>query len=487
MKCAFNRKPLEEYFKVRHVMIKKNTGFVLLMAVVFCAHAVAQEMPNYPKTARVSHMDNYNGVAVSDPYRWLEDDNSPETARWVEEQNRFTFTYLGNISFRTRIKERLEKLYNYPKIGAPFRRGEYYYFFKNDGLQNQSVIYRQKGLDGQPEVLLDPNKFSADGTSVLANFSLSKDGKYAAYGISVGGSDWQELHVLEVATRKALPDLVRWVKVSGVSWQGDGFYYSRYPEPEKGKELSTKNENHQVYYHKVSTRQSEDELVYEDKANPLRFHGVYTSEDERFAFLNISDRSKGKRGNAVFYRDSLKRQKAFAPIVAEVGDDNISVVDNVGDKLLLYTNKNAPNGRVVLFDPQNPARTNWKDILPERPEPLQDVTTAGGKIFVTYLKDVMTRAYVYSLTARSKMRSRFRGRAQPEDSAVTKMTNSFSTASPRSPIRGRYSNTTSPRRRASCFAPRRLTSSQRITRRGRSSIPVKTGPEFRCSSHTEEV
>ncbi len=381
-------------------MIKKNTGFVLLMAVVFCAHAVAQEMPNYPKTARVSHMDNYNGVAVSDPYRWLEDDNSPETARWVEEQNRFTFTYLGNISFRTRIKERLEKLYNYPKIGAPFRRGEYYYFFKNDGLQNQSVIYRQKGLDGQPEVLLDPNKFSADGTSVLANFSLSKDGKYAAYGISVGGSDWQELHVLEVATRKALPDLVRWVKVSGVSWQGDGFYYSRYPEPEKGKELSTKNENHQVYYHKVSTRQSEDELVYEDKANPLRFHGVYTSEDERFAFLNISDRSKGKRGNAVFYRDSLKRQKAFAPIVAEVGDDNISVVDNVGDKLLLYTNKNAPNGRVVLFDPQNPARTNWKDILPERPEPLQDVTTAGGKIFVTYLKDVMTRAYVYSLTGK---------------------------------------------------------------------------------------
>ena len=379
-------------------MMRKSTGLVLLMAVIFCAQVIAQERLNYPKTTRGSHADIYNGVSVPDPYRWLEDDNSAETVRWVEEQNKLTFKYLESIPFRMRIKERLEKLYNYPKIGAPFRRGEYYYFFKNDGLQNQSVIYRQKGLDGQPEVLLDPNKFSADGTSVLSNFSLSKDGKYATYGISTGGSDWQELHVLEVATRKTLPDLVRWVKVSGASWQGDGFYYSRYPEPEKGKELSTKNENHQVYYHRVGTLQSEDELVYEDKANPLRFHSVFTSEDERFAFLNISDRSKGKRGNALFYRNALKGQKAFAPIVAEIGDDNTSVVDNVGDKLLLYTNKNAPNGRVVLFDTQNPAETNWKEVVAEKPEPLENVTTAGGKMFVTYLKDVMTRAYVYGLT-----------------------------------------------------------------------------------------
>ncbi|MGA9767779.1 MAG: prolyl oligopeptidase family serine peptidase [Blastocatellia bacterium] len=381
-------------------MIKKNTGYVLLMVVVFCTQAIAQDRLSYPKTAKVPHIDSYNGVAVADPYRWLEDDNSPETARWVEEQNKLTFKYLENIAYRTRVRERLEKLYNYPKIGAPFRRGEYYYFFKNDGLQNQSVIYRQKGLDGQPEILLDPNRFSADGTSVLSNFSLSKDGKYVAYGISTGGSDWQELHVLEINSRKALPDLIRWVKISGASWQGDGFYYSRYPEPEHGKELSTKNENHQVFYHRVGTGQAEDELIYEDKANPLRFHSVFTSEDERFAFLNISDRSKGKRGNAIFYRDSLKGQKAFKPIVADVGDDNISVIDNIGDKLLLYTDKNAPNGRVALFEPQTPAETNWKVILPEKPEPLENVTTAGGKIFATYLKDVMTRVYVYSVTGR---------------------------------------------------------------------------------------
>ena len=381
-------------------MKRKNASLVLLMVAALCAMAVAQEKFNYPRTAKSSHTDNYHGTTVADPYRWLEDDNSPETAKWVEEQNRVTFAYLEKIPYRRAIKERLEKLYNYPKIGAPFRRGEYYYFFKNDGLQNQSVIYRQKGLDGQPEVLLDPNKFSADGTSVLSNFSLSKDGKYVAYGISTGGSDWQELHVMEVATRKVLPDVVKWVKVSGASWQGGGFYYSRYPEPEKGKELSTKNENHQVFFHKVGTPQSEDELVYEDRANPLRFHTAFTDQDERFAFLNISDRSKGKKGNAIFYRDSLKGEKKFTPIVAEVGDYNVGVIDDFDDKLLLYTNKNTPNGKVVLFDPQNPEEKNWKDVLPEKPETLQNVTTAGGKMFVTYLKDVTTRAYVYSLTGK---------------------------------------------------------------------------------------
>jgi prolyl oligopeptidase PreP (S9A serine peptidase family) len=286
-------------------MRRKSISLGWLLAGALCALAIAQEKLNYPKTAKVSHTDSYHGVTVADPYRWLEDDNSPQATQWVAEQNRLTFGYLEKIPFRARLKERLEKIYNYPKIGAPFRRGEYYYFFKNDGLQNQSAIYRQKGLNGQPEVLLDPNQFSPDGTSALTVFSLSKDGKYAAYGVSNGGSDWQELRVMEVATRKTLPDLLKWVKVSGASWQGDGFYYSRYPEPEKGKELSTRNENHQVYFHKVGEPQTQDTLVYEDKANPLRFHGVGASEDERFAFLNISDRGKGQKGNAVFYRDIL--------------------------------------------------------------------------------------------------------------------------------------------------------------------------------------
>jgi prolyl oligopeptidase len=356
----------------------------------------AQQQFQYPKTRKVDYVDVYHGTKVADPYRWLEDDNSAETKQWVEEQNKVTFGYLEKIPFRTKIKDRLTQLQNYPKYSSPSRRGEYFIFSKNDGLQNQSVLYIQKGLDGKPEVLIDPNKLSEDGTTRLGAFALSKDGKYAAYGISRGGSDWQEYHVMEVASRKTLSDTLKWVKVSGISWQGDGFYYSRYPEPEKGHELSTKNENHQVYFHKVGAAQSEDELVYQDPAHPQRFHGVRTTEDERFAILNISDRGTGKNGNALFYRDLKSGDKTFKPLIAEITNNIFTVVDNVGDKFLIETNKNAPNGRVILIDPKSPEE-GWKDVLPEKPEPLSGVNSAGGKLFATYLKDVADRVYVYSL------------------------------------------------------------------------------------------
>ncbi|HZN12579.1 MAG TPA: prolyl oligopeptidase family serine peptidase, partial [Blastocatellia bacterium] len=371
-----------------------QTAAAALAVSCLAASALAQQLP-YPKTRKVDHIDTYHGTKVPDPYRWLEDDNSPETAQWVAEQNKVTFGYLEKIPYRLKIKERLEKLYNYPKYSAPFRRGEYYFFSKNDGLQNQSVLYRQKGLDGKPEVLLDPNTFSADGTSRLGAFALSKDGKYAGYGISRGGSDWQEYYVLEVETKKALPETLKWVKVSQIAWQGDGFYYSRYDEPTKGKELSFKNEGHKAFYHRVGTPQSADELVYEDKdkANAERFHNVRTTEDERYAVLYISDRGKGKKGNALFYR--ARGEKEFRPIVAEIGNDSFGVIDNVGDKFLVQTDKDAPNGKVVLFDPKEPG--NWKVVIPEKPEPLEGAGTAGGKLFATYLKDVTTRAYVYSL------------------------------------------------------------------------------------------
>src|SRR5215510_13454406 len=253
-----------------------------------CLPLFAQKL-QYPNTKRIDHVDTYFGATVADPYRWLEDESSPDTAKWVEAENRVTFGYLEGIPYRQAVKARLEKLYNYPRYGAPFRRGEYYFFSKNDGLQNQSVYYIQKGIDGTPQVLVDPNKFSKDGTSQLAGFSISKDGKYLAYGISQGGSDWREVHVMEIATRKALPDVLNWVKVSGTSWQGDGFYYSRYDAPKQGKELTSSNDDHKVFYHHVGTAQSADELVYQDKANPQRFHTVGTTEDERFAMLNISD------------------------------------------------------------------------------------------------------------------------------------------------------------------------------------------------------
>ncbi|MFS8086786.1 MAG: hypothetical protein ACMG6H_14220, partial [Acidobacteriota bacterium] len=214
----------------------------------------------YPETKKDDVVDNYFGTSVPDPYRWLEKNDSPEVAAWVEAENKVTFAYLNQIPYRAQVKDRLTKLLNYPKYSSPSRRGEWFIFSKNDGLQNQNVFYIQKGLDGPPELLLDPNKFAADGTSRLGAFSWSNAGKYIGYGISQGGSDWNEIHVLDVATRKPLTDQLQWVKASGVSWRGDeGFYYSRYPTPEKGKELTTKNEFQAVYYHKVGTAQSDDE------------------------------------------------------------------------------------------------------------------------------------------------------------------------------------------------------------------------------------
>ena len=369
------------------------------LAAFLCPAAVSAQKLQYPTTKKVEQVDTYHGVKVADPYRWLEDEKSPEVAKWVEEQNKVTFSYLGSIPYRERVRARLEKVFNYPKYGSPFRRGEYYFFSKNEGLQNQSVLYIQKGLDGTPEVLLDPNKFSAEGTTQLAGFALSKDTKYASFCKASGGSDWRDCYVMEVATRKQLPDELKWVKVSGMAWAGDGFYYSRYDAPEGGNLMTAANEGHKVYFHKVGTPQAQDVLVYEDKdkANLQRFHNVSTTEDERFAILNISDRGKGKKGNALFFRDLSKGDKAWTPIVAEVGDDIYSVIDNVGDKFLLQTNRGAPNWKVVLFDPKNPAESNWKTILAEKAEPLQGVGTGGGKLFATYLKDVTTRAYVYSL------------------------------------------------------------------------------------------
>ena len=382
----------------RMAEVIKMTGAGLLAATFFGWGSGQSPRLRYPETRKVDHVDTYHGVQVPDPYRWLEDDNSADTAKWVEEQNKVTFGYLETIPYREKLKARLETLYNYPKISAPSRKQNYYLFSKNDGLQNQSVLYIQTGLDGKPEVLLDPNRWSEDGTVRLGAFALARDAKHAVVGTSRSGSDWQEYQVMEVATRKMLPETVRWVKVSSVAWAGDGFFYSRYPEPEKGRELSTRNENHQVWFHRIGTPQSADELVYEDAANPQRFHTVQTTEDERYAILTISDRGRGKKGNSVFYRDLRSGRKEFLPIVAEIGDDSFQVIDNVGETFLVETNQGAPNGKVVRFDPRKPGQ--WATVLPERPEPLQSVGTAGGKLFATYLKDVTTRAYVFSLTGK---------------------------------------------------------------------------------------
>ena len=365
----------------------------LLMSSFIVAHGQNTQLITYPKARKTNQVDTYHGTQVADPYRWLEDDRSVETADWVKAENNVTFEYLAQIPYRKQLQNRLEKVYNYPKYSAPSRKGAYFYFSKNDGLQNQSVLYRQKGLDGTAEVVLDPNKLSADGTTRLGAFSLSKDGKYAVVGLSKGGSDWQEYQIMNVATKQYLPEKIEWVKVSGAAWQGDGFYYSRYPKPE-GSALAAKNENHQVFYHKLNTPQSADKLIYEDAKNPQRFHTVGTTDDERFVLLTISDRGQGKDGNALFFMDAKGADKTFTPVVAAVTAFSYHVIDNDGDRLLVLTNEKAPNSKVVAFDTK---KRTFSPLIAEQPEPIAEgsVSAAGGKLFVEYSKDVTSKIDVF--------------------------------------------------------------------------------------------
>jgi len=370
---------------------------VILVGLLAVSVSLSAQGIQYPVTKTVDHVDTYHGVPIADPYRWLEDDTSAETAAWVEAQNKVTFAYLDKIPYRAQLTKRLNELYNYAKYSSPSRRGENYFFTKNDGLQNQSVLYIQKGLNGTPEVLIDPNKWSEDGTERLAGFAPSKDGKLMVYGIQRSGSDWTEYRVMDLATKKPFGDHIEWVKVSNIAWRGNGFYYSRYPQPAKGKELSSINEDHMVYYHRIGTPQSADELIFRDEKNPQRFHTLSTTEDERFAVLDVSDRGTGKQGNAVFVQDLSKPGSKFTPLIPDIGDDTYSVLESVRGELLVFTDNEAPNGRVLRIDPAKPARANWKVIVAPKNDTIDTVAVAGGKVIVTYMKDVASKAYVHSL------------------------------------------------------------------------------------------
>lgn len=346
----------------------------------------------YPVTKKSDVKENYHGVEVADPFRWLEDDNSAETKAWVIEQNKVTFNYLQTIPFRNKVKERLSEMWNYPRIGSPSKEGNWYYFSKNDGLQNQSILYRQMGLTGAAEVFLDPNKLSADGTAALGGTSFSKSSRYFAYLVAQSGSDWQEISVMDVVTKKLLADKIQWVKFSGITWKGDeGFYYSRYPAPDDKNKLSKQNQFHAVYYHKIGTSQEQDELVFEDKAHPLRNVGAGLTEDNRFLILSTSE---GTSGNEVWVKDLQQNQKEFTLLVPGFKTEP-SVIENVADKLLVLTNDGAPNYKVILIDPKNPKVQLV--VIPERQEVLQNVNTGGGYLFCSYLKDASTKVFQYTM------------------------------------------------------------------------------------------
>lgn len=350
----------------------------------------------YPTTKIVPHTDTINGIPVKDDYRWLENDTSKETTAWVDEQINTTRGYLDKIPYREKLRNRITELLNFPKYGAPFKVGEYYIFAKNDGLQNQSVYYIQKGLDGKEEVFLDPNSLSKDGTVSVTLAGYSKDKKYIAYTLNRAGSDWEEIYVMEVATRKTLSDKLEWVKFSGASWYKDGFFYNRFDKPE-GSALAAANEYQKVYYHKVGDPQEKDKLIFEDKSVKQMYYNIWSSEDERFWFMN---KSKGTGNWDLYVWDKANAaQKDWKQVTTGFSNET-NPIDNDGDNILLLTNDGAPNKKVVSVNINQLERKNWKDVVAERPEYMDYATTAGKNIFVSWLKDVTSQVEQYDYSGK---------------------------------------------------------------------------------------
>ncbi|HPA87477.1 MAG TPA: prolyl oligopeptidase family serine peptidase, partial [Bacteroidales bacterium] len=353
---------------------------IILTAMGSCKNTSRIE---YPESKKTDYADTLFGTAVPDPYRWLEDDMSEETAEWVKEQNMVTFGYLEGIPYRAEIQERLTNMWNYEKFSLPHREGEYIYFSRNDGLQNQYVVYRQKG-EGEPELFLDPNKFSADGTTSLGETGFSRDGSRMAYSISEGGSDWRKIITIDAVSREIIGDTLRDIKFSGISWKGnEGFYYSSYDRP-SGSELSAMTDHHKLYYHRAGTPQSEDVIVFGADLK-RRYVSGYVTDDGRYLVISAS---VSTTGNELYIMDLSVKNPVLKVVVGNF-DNNHYVVDNDGTKLFIFTDMNAPNGKVVSVDAGNPSADNWKDFIPET-ENVLSVSTGSGYFFANYLKDAIS-------------------------------------------------------------------------------------------------
>ena len=347
----------------------------------------------YPATKRVDTVDVYFGKEVADPYRWLEDDLSEETAQWVKAQNEVTFGYLEKIPFREKLKSRLEELYDYQRVYAPAKHGKYEYFYKNDGLQNQNVLYRKKLKDDDSEVFLDPNTFSDDGTISLAGTSFTDDGSLLGYLISIGGSDWRKALVMDTESGEIVEDTLHNIKFSGLSWNGnEGFYYSSYDKPKDGSVLSAKTQIHKLYYHKLGTSQSEDKLVFGGETQPYRYIGGYVTEDNRFLVISAANSTSG---NILFIKDLSNNNSKIIPVDEDM-DTEEYVLHTEGDRIILITNNEAPNRKVVETTLQNPSTPGWNDLIPET-ENVLEASTGGGYIFANYLVDAKTSIKKYDL------------------------------------------------------------------------------------------
>ncbi|HEX5633141.1 MAG TPA: S9 family peptidase, partial [Gemmatimonadales bacterium] len=373
-----------------------RTLLLVLPLLAAPALAAAQTLA-YPETRTVEHADEYHGTRVADPYRWLEQDTAKAVGEWVQAQNRVTFGYLESIPFRGALGARLRELFDYPKQGLPQVKGKYLLHRRNSGLQNQAVIYLQEGERGTPKVLIDPNTLSADGTTRVGQTAFSRDARHLAYTVSASGSDWSEIRVRHLGTGRDTDDRIRWVKVSSIAWWKDGFFYSRYPAPaDTAVAYSSVNEDHRVYYHRLGTPQSADQLVFEDPAHPQRFHIATVTEDERWLVLSSSDRGTGKRGEEIRVRNLGKGERGFHTLIAGF-EDEFNLVDNVGDRLLFTTNREAPNWKLVEIDPARPDASSWRTILAEREHVLQGVSAVGGRLVALWLEDVAHRPRVFEL------------------------------------------------------------------------------------------
>lgn len=375
---------------------------ILAISLFACSQEKKEEPKMiYPESTKLDSIEVRHGDTIRDPYVWLEDDRSKETEAWVEAQNKVTFDYLSKIPFRDDFKKRIIDLNNYPKISAPSKHGEYYFFTKNDGLQNQSVYYYKKGLDGKEEVFFDPNTLSEDGTVAASIASFSGDDKYAVLSVQKSGSDWTTFKVMEVETKKELEDEINWVKFSGASWYKDGFFYSRYDEPKAGDEFKGKNEYHKLYYHKLGDPQEKDVLVHYFPNHPQRNIYAGTTEDERFLLIYYSE---GTGGQSLMVKDlskskDLSNMNDVIHIVQDFNNEH-SVVGNFGDELLMVTNIDAPMNRLVKIDTKKASKENWQVLIPETKDLLQSVSKAGGKLFVSYLKDATDRYFQYDYSGK---------------------------------------------------------------------------------------
>ena len=371
-------------------------SFLMISLVIFAGCNTAELETKtalvYPETAKVDTVDEYFGHPVPDPYRWLEDDNSQETASWVTAQNEVTFDYLERIPFREKIKSRLEELWDYEKIYAPTKHGDFYYYYRNNGLQNQNVLFR-RSEEGEEEVFLDPNNFSDDGTVSMAQTSFTTDGSMLAFMISEGGSDWRKAVVMKTADQEIVGDTLIDIKFSGIAWKGnEGFYYSSYDKPKDGSVLSGKTQRHKLFYHQLGSPQSEDKLVYGGDKQPRRYIGAYTTEDENYLVITAAESTSG---NELIIMDLRQAKPEFLTVVDNF-DQNHYVVANEDSRLLIHTDLEAPNNRLVEVDAQNPTPDNWKDLIPET-ENVLSTTIVGGKIFAEYMIDAKSSIQQFDL------------------------------------------------------------------------------------------